>query len=380
MGDGAALPVNDSVKNPGELFLSQEAADRFLRFCEERALTDVFLQLPYKAEKTENAWEIRWDKAAVKALILRLHKAGVRVHALDGDPRFALEPWHRLVLAVCRSVAAYNRTVPPEQRFDGIRFDNEPYLLEEFPGVRKQRILRQYLLLLERIREAIDGEGLEFGVDIPFWFDEANAFFEPLTVVDERPLSEHVLDIVDNIGIMDYRTEAYGADGVIAHAFGEIRYASANGKSVFVGLETTEIPDEILLEFGKGRGPTRLLLEDLRESRVRLRWLPEDSPPAADGVFLFQTNRVLVPAEKLSFSRKNPVELFRVMEKVRGELSGYPGFCGFAIHAYESFRVLIERERPSLSPVRDRDAGFSWGIPFCRNTPKPLQSGSRFRP
>jgi len=319
--------------------------DQLVDFCRKNGMTEIFLQLPYEVEEKDDGRKIIWDTSKVKTLLSKLHGAAIKVHALDGDPRYALREWHDHVVAIIQSVIQFNESAQPDERFDGLRFDNEPYLLPHFAGIQKESILRQYLDLLRISKEIAGSANLEFGVDIPFWFDQKNEFFEPITELEGRPLTEHVIDVVDNIGIMDYRTEAYGADGVIAHALGELQYAAKVGKKIFIGLETTALPDETILEFGRGRGASKILLEKLEGTRILLRWIPDAT--AADienGALLYQKKQTFVPAGKLTFAEKSISELTEVMEKAESEFNKFPSFYGFVIHAYKSLRLLQKKQ------------------------------------
>ena len=51
------------------------------------------------------------------------------VHALDGDPHYALRDQHAVPLSIVNAVVAYKAAAAANERFDGIHFDNEPYLL-----------------------------------------------------------------------------------------------------------------------------------------------------------------------------------------------------------------------------------------------------------
>ncbi len=341
--------------NTKDLLGHDEEQIKLAEFCGQTGITEIFLQLPYEVEEKNGAKEIVWDRSGMALLLSRLHHKGIKVHALDGDPRFALRPWHRHVLDTMQTIVLYNKTVQPDERFDGIRYDNEPYILPEFSGIQKESIIEQYLELLSLSKEVAESAGLEFGVDIPFWFDQKNEFFEPIAEIHNRPLTECILDIVDNIGIMDYRTSAYGADGVIAHALGELQYASEKGKKVFIGLETTAVPDETILEFGKGLGPSRMHIEKLQGTKVLLHWIPEgaESDVKSD-LFLSQKKKIFVQAGKLTFADRDIGELIDTMEKAEYEFQEYPSFYGFAIHDYQSFRALSGDTSRSLFSFRLR--------------------------
>ena len=347
-----------------------DARRRLVQFCRTEGITDLFMQLPYEAERVDERWTISWDRERLRPLIAELHAAGVTVHALDGDPRFGLPEWHGRVIATIQSVAEYNRESLPAGRFDGIRYDIEPYLLPGFGGVRRTQILRQYLTIVAASQALAAQAGLVYGVDIPAWFDERNEFFELVADVEGRPLSELIIDIVDNVGIMDYRTQAYGADGTIAHAQSELRYAAGVGKKVFLGLETGELPDETDFAFSsQGSGGSRVVVEQIDDGRARISWIAEEAwdrlserPRTTTGtttgttagtttgttmgtVILRESRATHVPSTKLSFAAYGRSELDVVIEQTALELQQFESFYGFAIHSYESYRPLLEGPR-----------------------------------
>ena len=331
-----------------------EERRRLVQFCRTEGITDLFLQLPYEAERVDDRWAISWDRESMRPLLADLHAAGVTVHALDGDPRFSLSEWHGRVIATIQSITEYNRESQPAERFDGIRYDIEPYLLPGFGGVRRTEILKQYLTIVAESQALAAQAGLVYGVDIPAWFDERNEFFEPVADVEGRPVSELIIDIVDNVGIMDYRTQAYGADGTIAHAQSELRYAADAGKKVFLGLETGDLPDETDFAFSsQGSGASRVAVEQIDGGRARISWIPEEAWDRLDrgqrtttgAVILRESRATDVPSDKLSFARYSGSELEAVMEQTALELQQFESLYGFAIHSYESYRPWLEARR-----------------------------------
>lgn len=332
--------------NTKDLLGDVEEQMRLVDFCGQNGITEIFMQLPYEVKEKNEKKEILWDRSKVASLLSRLHIAGIKTHALDGAPQFALREWHYHVIDTIRSVIQYNESVQPAERFAGVRYDNEPYILPNFAGVNKESILEQYMELLRLSKELTESAHLEFGVDIPFWFDQKNEFFEPIAALGGRPLTECILDVVDNIGIMDYRTQAYGADGVIAHGLGELQYATKKGKKVFIGLETVTLPDETLLEFGQGRGPSRLHLKKLAGTKILLQWIPEDrGSETKHDMVLFQQKKTFVPSGKITFADRSIRDLNEIMKKAESEFQAYPSFYGFAIHYYQSYRKLFVKSR-----------------------------------
>jgi len=351
-----ARPLNKAMWlwETDKIVTNPDEQQRLLTFCKEEGITDLFLQIPYKAKEEKGQWKILWNPLLIRPLISQLHQAGIKIHALDGDPRFALREWHGRVIATLESIIQYNRESPPQERFDGIRFDIEPYLLPSFGGVQKEAILQQYLSLLAASQTLTRQADLALGVDIPFWFDARNEFFEPTAEVGGRPVSELIIDIVDNVGIMDYRTQAYGADGVIAQGTAELEYAAKQGKEVFLGLETVELPDETLLAFSPAsQSGSRILIERIEGNKVRLHWIPDGQWERVQKDHLFssllvvlgQTQTTFVPSSKLTFANKDLQDLEEVMRQTESELRRFPSFSGFTIHSYESYRPWLERQR-----------------------------------
>lgn len=329
-----------------------------LDFCKSQGITDLYIQVPYKAKTKEagnnssmngdgdDNWEIIWDPTPMRSLIAKLSVAHVRVHALDGDPRFALEKWHGRMLALIKRIVEYNKEVSPNERFVGIRYDNEPYLLPNFGGITKEGILRQYLSLLEKSKALTKANGIVLSADIPFWFDSLNEFFEPTAALNGRPMAEVVIDLLDNIGIMDYRTQAYGADGVIAHATDELRYASKKGKKISVGLETYSLPDETILEFSPDGNGKKLIIKKIAEGKAQITLIPEREKVETKGVVILgQTRAIQVPSGKITFHDKTLKELQEVEFQSASELLRFPSFEGFSIHSYESYRPWLEKQK-----------------------------------
>jgi hypothetical protein len=329
--------TNKILRNP-------EEQKTFFDFCKEQQITDLFVQIPYEAEKREEEWIVSWDSAEMRPLLAKLNRADIKVHALDGDPRFALKEWHGRSIALLEKIIQYNQSVSTAERFHGIRYDNEPYLLPQFGGVHKESVLKEYIELAEKSQALAQQGGLVFGVDIPFWFDGYNEFFEPSASLEGRPMSERIIDVVDNVGIMDYRTIAYGADGVIEHGTNELKYAAKKGKQVFIGLETVWLPDETIYSFTPHGSGSRTLIETLDSKRIRITFVPKGkSIDPQGGLFLYQTRQVQVPASKLTFNQKKPKDLEEVMRHSEQELCQFPSFHGFVIHSYESFRPWLEK-------------------------------------
>jgi hypothetical protein len=217
-----------------------------------------------------------------RVLIAEAHRRGIRVEALDGDPVWALKAYQAGPLGVVDAVIEYNAQVRPEERFDGIHFDIEPYILLSwrFPRSREQ-LLRELLDLAVHCQRHVREIGdMQFGVDIPYWWDAIDDKTKrPIgdTLFDgvRKSAAQHLIDRLDNVGIMNYRNSAGGTDGMIANGTPTLDYADrAKGARIYMGVETSlSAPSDTWFVAGP---PTDVIDERLQNP---------DSGVGADGRF-----------------------------------------------------------------------------------------------
>ena len=237
--------------------LADEIQSReLLDFCEQEQINQLWMQLDYKIEpvglsigdraaRCQIANEVTWRRFLGKA-----HERKIRVDALDGAPEYAIAENHQVPLAVVDAVIKFNASSPRDQRFDGIHFDNEPYLLLGWEDQRlREQILEEFLQLNVECQRRVAAarksrEEFRFGVDIPFWWQEkedpAASFPGDVTFQGVRqPASFHCLDLLDVVGIMNYRDTADGPDGMIYHGRGILKHRPEKKQAeVYMGIET----------------------------------------------------------------------------------------------------------------------------------------------
>lgn len=334
-----------------QLLDSLEKQKQFIAFCKKEKITDIYFQIPYKTRK-ENQEYVQWNDTEIKNLIRKIHLANMKIHALDGDPKFALKQWHAQILHLVESIIEYNHAVPKIERFDGIHFDIEPYSLPDFFSKKEERILGEYLDLLKKTRVLTQNNHLVFGVDIPPWFDRTDDKLKPHAILEGRPMSEWILDTVDQVTLMDYRTRAEGPHGIIQEAMNEIKYAEKTGKKILIGLETQKTSDDISLFFipthlqGEKQSspfPSQLILEQITPTKLKLLWLPFSNKigflPKEDTWHFIQIAQEITAANSLSFAGKTRRDLQEAMLKTAGAFMEFKSFGGFAIHSYESYQL-----------------------------------------
>ncbi len=205
---------------------------RLLSFCRRHKIGILYLS----AYNLESPWDKTYRDFNRKA-----HEAGLKVHALSGDPRWGKSRYHPIPLAWTDSVLRFNREALPPERFDGIHTDVEVYLLTSAWNDRPGELLGGYLDLNAKMAGAIRQEPQPplFGVDIPFWFDD-DATYRILWNGTVKPPSQHILDTVDTVTVMAYRNFAEGSDGTLRLVRLELEYGDKVGKPVLIGQETQE--------------------------------------------------------------------------------------------------------------------------------------------
>ncbi len=344
---------------------AQERAE-LLAFVRRRKIDRVYLNIPPAEGRRAAAGFVPFDATAFAPLVAGLWRAGAVVYALDGDPDYVLRANHSGVVRTVERVVAYNAEVADSARFRGVHYDVEPYLLRGFQGPEREEILESYLDLVEAIARTAHQGDLRVGLDVPFWLDapdeETGRVPTAIHGGSRRTVLEHILSMVDEIAVMDYRTATSGPDGSVALVRGEIEAAASAGVEVYVGLETAPIADEDLYGFGasapvstppSGGGPW-IALEPREAGSVRIWLVPrgtvrsfrdqiaaEGSDPSA--LRYWKAGRAVhIPGDKLSFSRSDWATLEAAIRRIGERLHDETAFAGVALHHYGSLRALSE--------------------------------------
>lgn len=352
------------VWNTEELIADAAEREVFLDFIEEVGVTRVFLYLaPARGERPADGY-IPFSSSEMGPLLADLRERGARAYALDGDRDYVLEENHDGVYRTVDRLVEHNRSVPPEQRFHGVRYDIEPYLAPGFQGPDRQDLLNGYVTLIDGVSRRARAGSLAVAVDIPFWFDTPDEESGERMMADlngrRAPILEHIMASVDDLAIMDYRTEAHGPNGALAHAYHELQLGEAMGVDVYVGVETIKLVDEdVHTFFGPVReglppsGPARwIVLEDVDGRAARL-WLADGPDAVAElserlgedhDVRHWPAGRpTRVSGDTQSFHGLGLQQMRTVTDDLIRRLSSNAAFTGLAFHDYRGLQELLRR-------------------------------------
>ncbi len=365
-GGRSEAPSAIWVWNTVEILRDADTRASFLSFVARQGIRRIFLYLPPAEGRSAENGFVPFDGKALEPLVRALTERGARVDALDGDPDYIRRSNHAGVVRTVQRVAAYNAKVPSSARFDGVHYDVEPYLERGYQGPAREEIFESYLDLVEAIAAAAHRGHLRVGLDVPFWLDapdeETGELLEAIHDGTRTTVLQHVLSMVDEVAVMDYRTATSGPDGSIALVRGELRAAGSAGVRVWIGLETSPIADEDLYTFRpeasvdsvSSRGGPWIALEPKPGGRVGVWLVPagglgalraevaSEGGDAAKLRFWRAGSGVRVPGDKLSFNRLGRTKLEHAARTITARLGGLPAFAGVAYHHYGSLSALLE--------------------------------------
>ena len=231
--------------NAGDL--SSAEVGRRLRFLRASGFHTVYLEIGAYLDAAELApgtpgRQERLDavRRQIQRFVATATSLGLAVQGLGGGPTWTGELRY-LGQKLVDLVADYNARVRASERLKGVQLDLEPYTR---PGWldRPQENFGEYLTTLEGIvqtyRSVLDepaNRGLQLGFAVPFWFDARGEAPGPVEYNGAaKPAVHHIIDMVADLPgaylvVMSYRNFTRTADGSIAHARDEFRYAAAIG-------------------------------------------------------------------------------------------------------------------------------------------------------
>ncbi|MEI8175513.1 MAG: fibronectin type III domain-containing protein [Candidatus Omnitrophota bacterium] len=188
----------------------------------------------------------------VRAFIKTAHSRGFKVMCLAGDRHWATPEKRAIGEAECDSILTFIKgTVNASERFDGINYDVEPYLLLTAWGdtynwetpADYNKIWPEYIALMTNCAAKIkafntaNGTSILFGADIPWWYD----------VDGYSGTSLQVQQLVDYVNLMDYRQTGALLVGAATTQLANAKAmndAQKNNpawiaKKVYIGVETS---------------------------------------------------------------------------------------------------------------------------------------------
>ena len=349
----------------------KEERKRFFEFCSKNGIQEIYLALELDHRESEGVHHFELeDPDLYRDFIARAHKEGLKVAGLAGTPEWAMRENHAQALAALGAALAFNRSVPPSARLDGVHYDVEPYLLVGYSdSLFRPRILRDFLEMVSLCQALASGEtGLRFSVDVPAWFYPKRPLERRKLMVPfrgrEKPIGEHLTDLLDSVTIMDYVNQADGTGGIIARGVPALQYAASKGKRIVVGLETFVEPESTVHfvyglraeEFGRRLAQnelrTKLYFADFRMvvfsdeinfyiGLTQPREMTDEVRSAFEGALISLARQMSASSEPERF----PIE--SILQESRAAIANEPDWSRF-----ETFALRDPRSRRPISGFR----------------------------
>jgi hypothetical protein len=218
-------------------FATPQARERLIGFCEKNQIHHLDVHIRMSADK--DGTRLR-DPEAFRALIRLAGEHHVTTAALRGNPKMFFSWNQKKALNELQALIAFSRTLPEDTLFQGIEYDVEPYLTEEWKAKGKSReiVMEDYLSFLRMAGSVLDEKAphLRLSVDTPFWWDKDELILNFRG--HWKRFSEHVQDLTDFITIMSYRRSVREILNCVER---ERMYAQKIHKVIFPSLETIKL-------------------------------------------------------------------------------------------------------------------------------------------
>ncbi|GIP58015.1 hypothetical protein MKX50_15840 [Paenibacillus sp. FSL W8-0186] len=192
-----------------------------IEFAKENGVTTVFLQIGNEV-----------SDASYRRFVAAATKARLEVHALNGHPEWALREQRKEAVRFLDWVKQYNDQSRPEERFAGVQFDVEPYLLKSW-GTKQDAMVEQWMESARIWVERAQRDQLKIGAAVPFWLNG----IEHEELGKGRDLRQWMVDKFDYVAIMAYRD---AAEAIYEVSRATLEEADERNKQVWVGVELTK--------------------------------------------------------------------------------------------------------------------------------------------
>ncbi|MET3289814.1 UNVERIFIED_CONTAM: hypothetical protein ABID98_002384 [Brevibacillus sp. OAP136] len=249
--------------------------EKIFKFARDNDLTTIYLQIDKGVPET-----------VYQNFVRSATEKQIKVEALAGRPQWALTNNQNQIKDFLSWVKAYNAAVESEERFAGLHFDIEPYILAEWKTNQKL-VIENWMENMRFIEKETKGSGLKITLDVPFWLHLVKL------PNSNYSMSAWLMEKADSVVIMDYRNTALGNDGIVANAHTLLREASTLKRQAIVAVETA---------------------------------------PSSEGAFT-------------TFYSLSVGAMKTELQVAKEKLSHYSSYAGFAIHDYKSWTELDAKSK-----------------------------------
>src|SRR5574340_96394 len=135
-------------------FSTEEARQKLVRYCVEHHISHLDIHIRFN--RPHGVPSVR-DAENLRELILLAGQNTITTAALRGHPRMFFADRQEQTLHELMAVIAFSKTLPEGNLFKGIKYDVEPYLVDEWKvkGERRRAVMLDYLTYLHRAKSLL---------------------------------------------------------------------------------------------------------------------------------------------------------------------------------------------------------------------------------
>ncbi|MBC8060129.1 MAG: amidase [Clostridiaceae bacterium] len=208
-------------------------SDKIIKFLVSNKVKTVYLQI-----------DTSLGNKIYREFIQKAMKNNINIYALDGSSEWVGSKGVQLQENFFAWFTQYQKSSSKNQLFKGVHLDVEPYLNSNY-NVNPNLVIENYQQYLIKSKEKCTTLGVEFSIDIPFWFDKVNY----VTKYGKGNVAEWICKNIKAVTIMAYRDKALGDNGIIKISEAEINLCKKYNVKVTLGVETNKIAGDASLTF-----------------------------------------------------------------------------------------------------------------------------------
>lgn len=203
--------------------VTDDGGDHILAFAKQQKINWLYVRL-----------DLDQPYSSYRSFVKRAKAQGIEVHAMGGHPIWGKKENRPRIKRLIDYVKNYNAEVEPDERFEGIHLDIEPYTLPEWEANRNTLLTEWASNIAYFQEETKKDSNLETSADLAVWLDTY-----PLPGKDIS-VTEFMIDTLDHVSLMAFRNTAEGSNGISAVVSQEMEIADRLGKRLLISVEMKE--------------------------------------------------------------------------------------------------------------------------------------------
>lgn len=228
--ENTQLNVSTWLWNTREIVTSK---DNIINFLKDNKINTVYLQIDYSLG-------FDYYKSFIKMAKLN----NIKIYALDGSPEWASSTGYILQNKFFTWLTKYQKAATIDEKFQGVHLDVEPYGNSSY-DTDKNKILEYYMDNLVIAKRKTQKLNLDFGIDIPFWFNQVKF----INKYGTGNLANWIFNRIKSVTIMAYRDTALGENGINKILEAEMNLCKKYKVKAIVAVETGALPDTNFVTF-----------------------------------------------------------------------------------------------------------------------------------